>query len=98
MEKDDLFKAGLGEKEICFNLDMEADSFRQVLFDHYQNLQNGGGFEFFKCHANTRKLEKLSSACLSSPAVLKRRAGSSTTYIRPFLLAHGRMSEMWSLF
>ncbi len=36
MEKDDLFKAGLGEKEICFNLDMEADSFRQVLFDHYQ--------------------------------------------------------------
>ena len=84
VEKDDLLKAGLGEKEICFNdLEIGAEEFRQVMHEHYPSLQNSGDFEFFKCVPNSRTLEKLSSSCLSSPSMLKRRVGSAKTYIKP---------------
>ena len=50
------------------------------MHEHYPSLQHSGGFEFFKC---VRTLEKLSSSCLSSPSVLKRRVGSAKIYIKP---------------
>ncbi len=84
VDKDDLMRAGLGEKVISFDeFDIGAEEFRQVLFDHFPTLKDGGGYEFFKCLPNSRLLEKLSSTCLSSPAILKQRVGCSKTYIRP---------------
>ena len=84
VDKDDLLRAGSGEKEIEFhNLDIDADEFRDLLYQHFLSLKDGGGFEFFECGANSRNLEKLSSTTLSSPAVLKSRVGSTRTYIRP---------------
>ena len=48
-EKDNLLQAGLGEKEIEFDsLDLNADEFRDVLYDHFPYLRDGGGFQFFK--------------------------------------------------
>lgn len=83
-EKDELLMAGLGEKEIEFtDLELTAAEFRDLICYHYPNLQEGGGFQFFKCVANTRSLEPLSKTTLSSPAMLKSRVGNSRTYIRP---------------
>lgn len=48
-DKDDLLKAGLGEKVIEFDdLDMDANSFRDVILEAYPQLINAGGFMFFK--------------------------------------------------
>uniref|UniRef100_A0A1X7VJR7 HECT domain-containing protein n=1 Tax=Amphimedon queenslandica TaxID=400682 RepID=A0A1X7VJR7_AMPQE len=44
-EKDDLLKAGLGEKFIVFdNLDMGPNSYREKLLQEFARLENGGGF------------------------------------------------------
>ena len=84
VEKDDLLQAGLGEKEIKFiSLDLDADEFRKVLYQVYPQLENAGGFQFFKCVENSRRLEPLSTVTLSSPALLKSRVGNARTYIRP---------------
>ena len=84
VEKDDLLQAGLGEKEVEFaSLDLDADEFRKVLYRSYPQLENAGGFQFFKCVQNSRRLEPLSSVTLSSPALLKSRVGNARTYIRP---------------
>ena len=84
VEKDDLLQAGLGEKEIEFeSLDLDADEFRKVLFNVYPQLETAGGFQFFKCVQNSRRLEPLSTVTLSSPGMLKSRVGNSRTYIRP---------------
>lgn len=83
-EKDDLLKAGLGEKEVEFDdLDLDADEFRDVLYGHFPGLKDGGGFQFFKCMPNSRTLEQLSSTTLSSPQMLKSRVGNARTYICP---------------
>jgi len=83
-EKDVLFMAGLGEKEIeFFDLKMDAGEFRDLLYQYYPSLKDGGGYQFFKCSPNTRTLEHLSPATLSSPAVLKSRVGNARTYIVP---------------
>ena len=83
-EKDKLLMAGLGEKEVDFtDLELSAVEFRDLLYHHFPNLQQGGGFQFFKCKANSRLLEQLSSTTLSSPSMLKSRVGNSRTYIRP---------------
>jgi len=83
-EKDELIMAGLGEKEIeFFDLNIDAGEFREILYQHYPNLQNGGGYKFYKCTPNTRILECLSPATLSSPDVLKARVGNARTYIVP---------------
>ena len=83
-EKDTLLQAGLGEKEIVFtDLDLTADEFRDVLYEHFPKLEEGGGFQFFKCIPNTHTLEELSATTLSSPATLKSRVGNARTYICP---------------
>ena len=83
-EKDNLLEAGLGEKPIEFDdVDISADEFREIIYKHYPNLIEGGGFQFFKCVHNTRSLEQLSDVTLSSPAMLKNRVGNARTYIRP---------------
>lgn len=74
VEKEDLLQAGLGEKEVEFvSLDLDADEFRKVLYRAYPQLENAGGFQFFKCVQNSQRLEPLSSVTLSSPALLKSR-------------------------
>ena len=83
-DKDDLLKAGLGEKMIEFNdLDIDANAFREVLLEAYPQLKDAGGFMFLKCAANSRALEPLSQVVLSSPRMLKDRVGTARTYIRP---------------
>ena len=84
VDKDELLQAGLGEKEIMFSdVDISAEEFKDIFYEHYPSLKDGGGFLFFKCTTNTRVLEKLSLTTLSSPAMLKSRVGSARTYIKP---------------
>ena len=72
VEKDDLLRASLGEKEVSFeSLELSADEFKKVLFEAYPQLEAAGGFQFFKCVQNSRQLEPLSPVTLSSPAHLK---------------------------
>ena len=83
-EKDDLFRAGLGEKEIEFSsLQMSSEEFRDILYSAYPKLKDGGGFELCRCIANSRNLEVLSTMAHSSPHHLKERVGNARTYIRP---------------
>ena len=83
-DKDDLLRAGLGEKEVEFyNMQLDADEFRDLLYEAYPKLKHGGGFQFFKCAPNSRRLEQLSSTTLSSPSMLKSRVGNARTYIQP---------------
>lgn len=84
MEKDELLEAGLGEKDILFeDLSMSAEEFRDVILQNFPRLTYGGGFQFFKCLPNTRRLDALSPTAMSSPGMLKSRVGSSRTYIKP---------------
>ena len=83
-EKDELLQAGLGEKEITFcNLNMSAESFRDLLQDHFPQLRDSGGYHLCKCKPNSRELEVLSKFAHSSPEALKQRVGNAKTYIRP---------------
>ena len=84
VDKDNLFRAGLGEKEIEFHdMHLDGTEFRDLLYEAYPKLKDGGGFQFLKCAPNSRCLELLSSTTLSSPAILKSRVGNARTYIRP---------------
>ena len=84
VEKDDLLRAGLGEKENQFyNFEIDFEEFRDLLYVHFPSLKDGGGFHFFKCAPNSCRLESLSSTTLCSPAMLKSRVGNASTYIRP---------------
>lgn len=83
-EKDQLLEAGLGEKEVEFvSLDMAFDEVKDVLFDVFPRLKDGGGFQFLKGVSNSRSLEPLSKAVYTSLRVLKQRVGQGRTYIRP---------------
>ena len=83
-EKDKLFSAGLGEKELEFpKLDTTADEFRDILYEGFPRLRDGGGYQFLKCIPNSRQLEPLSGLVMSSPMLLKQRVGATRTYIRP---------------
>ena len=83
-EKDELFEAGLWEKEIPFSsLDLDAQGFRDVILEHFPKLRDGGGYQLCKCLPNSRRLEPLSVLVQSSPQMLKQRVGSTRTYIRP---------------
>ena len=70
-EKDAIFEAGLGEKEVEFD---SLDILPQ-LFLPFPKLREagGGGFQICKWMPNSRKLEPLSSHVLSSPVMLKNR-------------------------
>ena len=80
-EKDKLFSAGLGEIEL--DLDMNAEEFCSTIFEAYPQLKEGGGYKFFKCIPNSRRLEPLSGLVMQSPMMLKQRVSSARTYIRP---------------
>jgi hypothetical protein len=80
-EKDALLEAG---KEIGFcDMELNADQFRDLVYEHFPRLKEGGGFQFFKCTPNSRSLEVLSATTISSPEALRSRAGKARTYIRP---------------
>jgi hypothetical protein len=84
LEKDNLLKCGLGEKVIEFtDLDISADEFKQIILEEFPKLRDGAGYLFYKCKPNSRKLEPLSVAALSSPVMLKDRVGTARTYICP---------------
>lgn len=83
-ERDDLFEAGLGEKEVEFDkLDISADEFKEVLFEAFPKLRDAGGYQICKCVPNSRKLEPLSTRVLASPLLLRQRIGNSRAYIVP---------------
>lgn len=83
-EKDDLFEAGLWEKEVHFgSLDLDAEGFKEVIINHFPKLKDGGGYQFCRCLQNSRRLEPLSVLAHSSPSLLKQRVGNARTYIRP---------------
>ena len=47
IETDDLLRAGLGEKNVEFDdIDMDANSYRDVILKAYPQLKNAGGFVF----------------------------------------------------
>ena len=83
-DKDELFQAGLGEREISFpSLDMNATDFKGVLLESFPKLKDGGGYQLLKGVPNSRTLEVLSLSVHTSPSLLKQRVGNSRTYIRP---------------
>ena len=84
-EKDELLEAGLGEKEVefVFSDDMDFDGIKEVLFQAFPRLEDGGGFQFLKGVGNSRALEPLSKMVYTSLKVLKQRVGQGRTYIRP---------------
>lgn len=48
-EKEELFEAGLGEKEICFeNVDISQEEFKEIILQTFPRLEGGGGFRFLK--------------------------------------------------
>ena len=105
IEKDDLYEAGLGEKEVEFgSLDMSGDVFRDLLYREFPKLMDAGGFQLCKCIPNSRKLEPLSKLVHTSPTILKQRVGTARTYIRPIqrdldlsalvVLPHGVSSKL----
>ena len=83
-DKEELYQAGLGEKEVAFEtLDISQVEFRNLLLEHFPRLKEGGGFQLLKGLPNSRNMEVLSMAVHTSPAMLKQRVGVSRTYIRP---------------
>lgn len=84
VDKDELLKAGLGEKVIEFpSLHASGEEFRDLLYSFFPKLKDGGGFELCRCVPNSRNLEVLSDVVHSSPYHLKERVGNARTYIRP---------------
>lgn len=84
VDKEELYLADLGEKEIEFrSIDSNADKFKDTLLNAFPRLQQGGGYQLLKCMPNSRRLEVLSSVVYTSPGALKQRVGTSRTYIRP---------------
>ena len=82
--REELYQAGLGEKEIVFeSLDISQEEFKDLIYTQFPRLRDGGGFQLLKCLPNSRNLEVLSMAAHASISLLKLRVGKSRTYIRP---------------
>ena len=46
-DKEELFQAGLGKKEICFNdIEISQEEFKDVILLAFTRLKRGGGFAF----------------------------------------------------
>ena len=55
MDKEELYQAGLGEKEIGFpSLDLTPEEFKELLYQQYPPLRDGGGYQLLKCLPNSR--------------------------------------------
>ena len=64
--RDELFEAGLGRKEIEFtSLDLEPKDFRELIYETFPKLREGGGYQFCRCKPNSRELQPLSKHVLS---------------------------------
>ena len=75
LEKDELLEAGLGEKEIEFcSDDMGFGGIKEVLFEVFPRLRDGGGFQLLKGVANSPSVEPLSKMVYTSLKVFKQRA------------------------
>ena len=62
-DKEELYQAGLGEKEIQFeSLNISQVEFTEHIYTHFPRLKDGGGFQLLKCLPNSRNLEVLSMA------------------------------------
>ena len=56
-DKDELFRAGFGEKEISFeDVNTSQEEFHEIIHDHYPRLREGGGFRFMKGRTCTLSL------------------------------------------
>ena len=83
-EKDELYEAGLGEREIEFSqINVTASEFRDILLKQFPKLEDGGGYQLCRCLPNTRTLEPLSKLAHSSVDMLKQQVGNARTYIVP---------------
>ena len=83
-DKEELFQADLGEKEVEFHtLELRDKQFKKVLLSYFPCLCQGDGYQLLKGLPNSLKVEVLPSVVYSSPAALKQGVGSSRTYIRP---------------
>ena len=81
-EKEELYQAGLWEKEIEFeSLDIPQSEIQEKLFKSFPRLRDGGGFQLLKGLPNSRSMEVLSMAVHTSPNLLKQRVGVSRTYV-----------------
>ena len=48
-DKEELFQAGLGEKQINFDdIDINQEDFKDVILDTFPRIEGGGGFRFMK--------------------------------------------------
>ncbi len=84
-DKNELFEAGLGEKEIEFEqLDLSPEEFRKIIIDNFPQLGDAGGYQFCKCIPNSRKFEPLSSQVMASPLLLRQRVGTARTLLYHF--------------
>ena len=84
VERNVLFEAGLGRKEVEFDsLDMDSQEFRDFISESFPRLREGGGYQFCRCKPNSRELEPLSRHVMTSPRLLRERVGQGRTYIVP---------------
>ena len=83
-EKDKLFDAGLGEKEIEFeDLNISAEEFREIIVQSFPQLHDAGGYQLCKCLSNSWQLEPLSIRVMATPQMLKQRVNNARTYTVP---------------
>ena len=59
-DKEELYVAELGEKEIEFpTMDASKEEFKEILLTSFPHLRQGGGYQLLKCMPNTCKLDSL---------------------------------------
>ena len=82
-EKEELYQAGLWEKEIEFeSLDISQSEFRKKLFKSFPRLRDGGGFQLLKGLPNSRSMEVLSMA-VTEHLLIFEAVSWCVTYICP---------------
>lgn len=83
-DKEDLFQAGLGKREVEFVLlDMTQEKLKELIFASFPRLTKCGVFHLLKCLPNSHTMEALSMTVHRSQRLLKQRVGKCRTYIRP---------------
>lgn len=83
-QKDELYEAGLGEKDIEFpQLDIQGNELRQILLNEFPKLEAGVGYQLCRFVPNSRSLEPLSKLAHSSLEMLKQQVGNARTYVVP---------------
>ena len=65
------------------SLDVDANEFRELVFETFPTLRDGGGYQFCRCKPISRELNPLSKHVLLSPWLLKEQVGQGRTYVVP---------------